>query len=98
MTPPLISWRQAAAVLASVGLGAILLSSCGSPAPQQEAQPPAAAAAPPAPAEPAVALPVSYNALMVTMIDNAGHVLWDIEKERDVSSLVAEFAQDASVR
>jgi len=79
MTSHLISWRQAAAVLASVGLGAILLSSCGSPAPQQESQPPAAAAPPPA--EPAVTLPVSYNALMVTMIDNAGHVLWDIEKE-----------------
>lgn len=73
--------RQAATVLATVGLGVILLSSCESAPPQQESPPPAASAPAPPPAEPAVSLPVSYNALMVTMIDNAGHVLWDVEKE-----------------
>lgn len=37
-----------------------------------------------APASNAVAVPVprvSVNALMVTMIDNSGHVLWDTEKD-----------------
>lgn len=33
-----------------------------------------------APAAPEVVPRLSVNALMVTMIDNAGHVLWDVEK------------------
>lgn len=71
-------WGHAALSLVVIGLGAAIVSSCQSP-PQQEAPPPAAAAPPPA--APAVKLPMSYNALMVSMIDNAGHVLWDVEKE-----------------
>ena len=31
-------------------------------------------------AEPAVTLDMSYNELMVALIDNASHVLWDVEK------------------
>jgi cytochrome c556 len=73
-------WAQSALSLIVVGISAAVMSSCQSP-PQQEAPPSAPAAAAPQPAEPAVKLPVSYNALMVAMIDNAGHVLWDIEKE-----------------
>lgn len=72
-------WTQGAVSLIAIGISAGVLSSCQSP-PQQEAPPPAAAAAAPT-APPAVKLPVSYNALMVAMVDNAGHVLWDIEKE-----------------
>jgi len=66
------------AAFAVVAFGAMLLASCGGNTVEQEHQ---SAAAPAAPAEPAVSLPFSYNALMVRMIDNAGHVLWDIEKE-----------------
>ena len=43
-----------------------------------------ATSAPPATASTSTAVPaprVSVNALMVTMIDNSGHVLWDAEKE-----------------
>jgi hypothetical protein len=44
------------------------------------AQAPAPAPAATAPAPPAVTPNLSVNELMVTMIDNAGHVLWDAEK------------------
>jgi cytochrome c556 len=50
--------------------GALLLAGCSrSPEPATGAPPP------PAPR-------LSINLLMVTMIDNAGHVLWDAEKEQ----------------
>lgn len=59
-----------------VGMSIALLSGCGSGVEQPQAVPPAspaaAAAVPPA---------VSVNALMVAVIDHAGHELWDVEKE-----------------
>jgi hypothetical protein len=60
--------RVTAAVAIAAGL---LLAACSAP-------PPAAtpAAAPP----PIPTLNTSYNELMVAWIDNAGHVLWDVEK------------------
>lgn len=73
------SWGHGALSLIVIGISAVVISSCESPA--QQEPPPAPAAAAPAATEPSVRLPVSYNALMVAMIDNAGHVLWDIEKE-----------------
>ena len=41
----------------------------------------AEAAAPPPAAPPAVKLNTSYNELMVAWIDNASHVMWDVEKQ-----------------
>ena len=45
---------------------------------KQPATPPAISAKP---AQPPFTPVVSINALMVTWIDNAGHVLWDVEKQ-----------------
>ena len=63
--------------LAAVAIG-VLLTACSA----QPAAPPQPEAAAPAPraAEPAVTLDMSYNELMVALIDNASHVLWDVEK------------------
>ncbi len=64
----------------TVGLSAvtaaIFLAGCNPPPP-----PPPVASAPPAPVEPALELNMSFNALMVAWIDNASHVLWDVEKK-----------------
>jgi hypothetical protein len=54
--------------------GTWLIGGCGTPAPVEQ-QP---AATPPAP--PAVMSPVSINAAMVSMIDHAGHELWNVER------------------
>ena len=81
MSRPFGSWRHSVAAFAIVALGTILVASCQSNTPQQESAPAAPATVAAAPAAPAVTLPVSYNELMVAMIDNAGHVLWDVEKE-----------------
>jgi cytochrome c556 len=60
---------------------AVALVGCSSGQPQAPAtQPPASEPAAAAPAPPAVTPHLSVNALMVTMVDNAGHVLWDAEK------------------
>ena len=57
--------------------GSAILVGCTA-APQQKDTVQQAAAA--MPAAPEVVPRLSINALMVTMIDNAGHVLWDVEK------------------
>jgi cytochrome c556 len=58
-------------------LGGLLASACSNPAPQQPA-----AAAPAAQAAPMTAKPeVSINAVMVDLVDHAGHNLWDVEQE-----------------
>lgn len=58
-----------------VGIVMVVAGCNAPPAPQQEAAPaPAAAAAP------AVAPTTSINELMVAWVDNASHVLWDVEK------------------
>lgn len=58
--------------LALIGIALSLVVACGSPPAQQ-----AAAVATPAPVPPAV----SINAIMVALIDHAGHNLWNVEKE-----------------
>jgi cytochrome c556 len=64
--------------LGLLGVAALCLSACTSPAPQQEAQPPAAVE----PAAPTTAkLDVSINEVMVALIDHAGHNLWNVEQE-----------------
>lgn len=67
--------RSARQWILSLGIGA-LLGGCN-----QSAPPPPAASEPVAPPTRTVASVVSINELMVTMIDNASHVLWDIEAE-----------------
>jgi hypothetical protein len=66
------AWKGSLAAMA-VGL---LLTACSAPAttPNPETAAPVAASAP------ALRLDTSYNELMVAWIDNASHVLWDIEK------------------
>jgi hypothetical protein len=57
----------------------LVLSACSTPpasAPAEATPPPAAAPA----AAPVPVLNTSYNQLMVAWIDNASHVLWDVEK------------------
>jgi hypothetical protein len=64
-------------VTLSLGAGAWLLVGC-SPAGESPSQPaqPAATYTPP-PSGP----PVSINAAMVSIVDHAGHALWEVEKE-----------------
>jgi hypothetical protein len=67
-------------VTLSLGAGALLLMACssGSQTPAQPAQTarPAVTSTPP-PSGP----PVSINAEMVSIVDHAGHALWDVERE-----------------
>jgi hypothetical protein len=66
-------------VTSLLGAGALLLAGCsGSQPPAQPAQAaqPAVTYAPP-PSGP----PVSINAEMVSVVDHAGHALWDVERE-----------------
>ena len=60
--------------------GAVFMAGCAGPEPPP-AKPEAAVVKAAAPAEPAVVPQLSINALMVSWIDNAGHVLWDAEKK-----------------
>jgi len=69
--------RNSISTLALVGGSVLLLSACNSGGDKQPASAPAPAAA----AAPAVAPVVSINALMVTWVDNSGHVLWNAERE-----------------
>ena len=72
--------KEMATVTLALGAGALLLVACssGSQAPAQPAQTaqPAVTSTPP-PSGP----PVSINAEMVSVVDHAGHGLWDVEKE-----------------
>jgi hypothetical protein len=64
----------------SLGAGAWLLVGCGA-----ESQPPAQAAQTAQPVvtstPPPSGPPVSINAEMVSVVDHAGHALWDVERE-----------------
>jgi Cytochrome C' len=72
-------WRSVATIVLFAGGTAVLLAGCsGAEAEKTPPAPPASAAKP---TEPAFTPVVSVNALMVTWIDNAGHVLWDVEKK-----------------
>jgi hypothetical protein len=68
-----VAWK---ASLAAIATG-LMMTACSAPpaavAPQAVAAPPAAA--------PAMTLNTSYNELMVAWIDNASHVVWDVEKQ-----------------
>jgi len=62
-------------------LSIVVLAVFGCSSGQQPA--PAAQAAAPAPAAASAVTPhLSINAVMVTMVDNSGHVLWDAEKAK----------------
>jgi hypothetical protein len=66
-------------VTLSLGPVALLLVACSSgsqPAAQAAQTPPAVTSTPP-PSGP----PVSINAEMVSIVDHAGHALWDVERE-----------------
>ena len=68
------------AIASSLGVGVLFLVGC-SPASQPPA-PPDQAVQPAAPVPPPpMALPVSINAVMVSLVDHAGHGLWDAERE-----------------
>lgn len=62
-----------------VTFSALLLAGCNARQEQpQQAAPPAAVQV-----QPATPMPqVSINAIMVAMVDHAGHELWDVEKEK----------------
>jgi hypothetical protein len=64
------------AVLVAIA-GTWLVVGCGTPAPVEQQAPPQPAAA----ALPAVTSPVSINASMVSIVDHAGHQLWNVEQE-----------------
>jgi hypothetical protein len=56
--------------------GAWLIAGCSSPAPVEQQKPAQPAAEAPAP----LRSPVSINAEMVTIVDHAGHQLWEAER------------------
>lgn len=60
-----------------LGMSALFLGACSSPAPQQAAPPPAAEQVAPLMAKPEV----SINAVMVALVDHAGHNLWEVERK-----------------
>jgi cytochrome c556 len=78
MKPKVFDWRSTGKVALCVLGTAVLLAGCSANVENPSAEQPAAAAQP---ATPAFKPVVSFNTLMVTMIDNAGHVVWDVEKE-----------------
>lgn len=79
-TPRLLRLLSALVMASAAFVLAAAAPGCGGPAPpQNETAVEAAAASAPTPA-PVPTPRTSVNALMVTMIDNSGHVLWDTEK------------------
>jgi hypothetical protein len=62
--------------LGVLALGGLFVSACSTPVRQETATPPTAAATP------TTAKPeVSINAVMVALVDHAGHQLWNVEVE-----------------
>jgi hypothetical protein len=78
MKPKRFDCRWAGRVALYVGGAALFLAGCNANVEKQTAT---AAESVAKPVEPAFTPAVSINALMVTWIDNAGHVLWDVEKK-----------------
>ena len=68
--------------------GTWLIAGCGTPAPVEQ-KPAATAPAPSAP--PVVMSPVSINAAMVSIIDHAGHELWNVEREGKAPKTKADW-------
>ena len=73
-----------------LGVSALVISGCGggTQAPPQAAPPSA-----PPPVAAGVKPAVSINAVMVAMVDHAGHVLWDAEREGRAPKTDAEWAE-----
>jgi hypothetical protein len=71
-------WRSAGKIALFIGGTTVILAGCSADVEKQVEAPPATVATP---AEPAFTPVVSVNALMVTWIDNASHVMWDVEKQ-----------------
>lgn len=71
-----MNWRTTATIALSVG-GAVLLLGCTA---NVEKPADALATAATTPAEPAFTPVLSVNEVMVRMMDNAAHVVWDTEK------------------
>lgn len=78
--------RRLPVTLSAIG-SALLLAACSGPA-QQPAQ--QSSYASPAPA--AVKPEVSINAVMVGLVDHAGHELWNVEKEGAAPKTEADWA------
>jgi hypothetical protein len=74
------------AVLVAIA-GTALVVGCGTPAPVEQ-QP---AAPQPATAAPTVISPVSINASMVSIVDHAGHQLWNVEREGNKPKTQADW-------
>jgi len=70
-------WMRAGMMALSMGASAVLYGCGAPPAPPQNAEPAPAATES---AAPTVTPPTSINELMVAWVDNASHVLWDVEK------------------
>jgi hypothetical protein len=70
--------RRSIQILFVAAGGMWVIAACGAPSPaeQQPAATPQASSAPPA-----VRSPVSINAAMVSIVDHAGHQLWNVERE-----------------
>lgn len=68
-------WIRTGTMALSIAAGALLSGCSTAPAP-----PPAEEPEPAAQSVAAVVPPTSINELMVTWVDNASHVLWDVEK------------------
>jgi cytochrome c556 len=74
--------------LGALALAGLIVAACSTPAPQQSAPPPPAAdQAAPAMAKPAV----SINAVMVALVDHAGHNLWDVERKGKAPKTEAQW-------
>src|SRR5688572_16590212 len=69
MTTPMIRF-------ATLGVVTVLLSGCGSPAPEAPPPTPDVTQQAPTTAKPEV----SINAVMVGLVDHAAHNLWDVER------------------
>ena len=69
-----LQWTRRVGML--FGVSVFLVSGCGGSEPKQAVQ----QTPPPAPM-PVVKPAVSINALMVALVDHAGHVLWNIERD-----------------
>ena len=63
--------------LCGLGMALLFVSACGSPAAKESTAPPAEAQTVPTTAKPEV----SINAVMVALVDHAGHQLWNVEVE-----------------
>ena len=66
------AWKDSVAAVTA----GVLITACSAPATPPNPE----TAAPPTASAPTLRLSTSYNELMVTWIDNASHVLWDVEK------------------